>query len=1211
MFSKLKFSFSASKKPESADNEDVRIRNRLSKPPTNTSSLNLSCLSLGQPAARSSTLFPLSTSTEKLEEHPPLEPEGEPRELLKARLFGPESEESQITSETEKKAWKGAAFVVTDIETQHSTQKSPSPTPRSPITSPLSTILNASRLSLVSSKEYKDAKESTPPKTHTLPENPSRENLTSPIPIRRKSLSKPGVATRKKDDRWGPSPISEEGTDANRDYYYNPVYPKEASRSELEALNLETTPMKPTPPPLIRTETPKDLAFLGGLKLGSLQITNGRASPAPSDLSRRIKARSTPNLRTASSEYGDSDHEDGDLDMQTTRTQELQPRPGLPEVPPRFNSQTPRYKSPLRIDSNDSVPTVETNSRDVSLSLIVPKRADEGVIPNTSPDRSTFMAEEYMAELPASPFAIQVRPSSSESMLMTTTKTNEYDDDLFEDESVAQSDSDDVDNSTVDTFYSSNDVTAMPDKQDTSPQKTRPAYTLADSGYGSIASLRTGRGKLQESAEETRGTTEPDKAHETSPNEPKIPKKRQDRRPGPRPIRASILKHAGATSTSLPLFENLHHSSTTVATTMSSQSAPPKQQPKKLTKLRILSRTSPKEISVQGNHEIDNAVIPPIPAEMDANLAIRAQQVPELDHTYESRQHTAESPEDSHVDPVEIRFPSPNASTRELNNAALSPPPPPAHRGRFRRLSKSDKRVNVRRESHDMSEADALAIIQDFGTVGHSLSGNPYDIARTNLQQSPRKDIESARKVNPHNITSAAKRPKSLGGMDAETAAELARLRSRSIHERDAFSVAEKRALFNDRGGVPGSNLRPLSFTVHTPPLPALPGGFDTSQRQSWAPQTSRPQPQQRRSWIPERDEWPHSQNGNAQPIHAQPMQNQWDAPHSDYDQGEEVDWADYHMDYHQPDNQRRHSWRSDDAQVDYDPRQSWNPYHEERDFSQQYEEDSHYRNGGYSSYRQADPYQQDQWNQHDEETDVPPPPPPHSPRPMSLAPSEDGNSWTAQRHSWQETRPIDCNAARYGDNSLPYEEESLYPEIPLRNHPARHAYHSSYTEPSYHHNQFPGHQQFQSQDSYDSYGGASRGRPQSRPHSQANSQAHSRPHSQANSQAHSRPHSQVNSRPHSRPHSQANSHRGSYAGSLAEELHPPHDRPRVSPSPQFGRYSGGLNYGYEHGSGFGGSAGTRSVSGVAKASRKGKELSEGFGVDLSDVPIIAGLKRL
>ncbi|KAI4154789.1 MAG: hypothetical protein LQ340_001437 [Diploschistes diacapsis] len=50
------------------------------------------------------------------------------------------------------------------------------------------------------------------------------------------------------------------------------------------------------------------------------------------------------------------------------------------------------------------------------------------------------------------------------------------------------------------------------------------------------------------------------------------------------------------------------------------------------------------------------------------------------------------------------------------------------------------------------------------------------------------------------------------------------------------------------------------------------------------------------------------------------------------------------------------------------------------------------------------------------------------------------------------------------------------------------------------------------------------------------------------------------------------------------------------------GRFDGGLNYGYEPGCGVGGSAGTRTLAN--KASRKSVEVSKGFGLDLSDIPI-------
>jgi hypothetical protein len=50
------------------------------------------------------------------------------------------------------------------------------------------------------------------------------------------------------------------------------------------------------------------------------------------------------------------------------------------------------------------------------------------------------------------------------------------------------------------------------------------------------------------------------------------------------------------------------------------------------------------------------------------------------------------------------------------------------------------------------------------------------------------------------------------------------------------------------------------------------------------------------------------------------------------------------------------------------------------------------------------------------------------------------------------------------------------------------------------------------------------------------------------------------------------------------------------------GRYTGGLQYGYEPGCGLGGSAGTRSAK--TEASRKSVDVSKAFGLDLSDLPV-------
>ncbi|KKY28994.1 hypothetical protein UCRPC4_g00183 [Phaeomoniella chlamydospora] len=63
--------------------------------------------------------------------------------------------------------------------------------------------------------------------------------------------------------------------------------------------------------------------------------------------------------------------------------------------------------------------------------------------------------------------------------------------------------------------------------------------------------------------------------------------------------------------------------------------------------------------------------------------------------------------------------------------------------------------------------------------------------------------------------------------------------------------------------------------------------------------------------------------------------------------------------------------------------------------------------------------------------------------------------------------------------------------------------------------------------------------------------------------------------------------------------------------TPRFGRYSGGLQYGYHHGKGIVGSAGSRSFSGEKATERKSVQLSEGYGIDLSDVPVIARVQRV
>lgn len=1174
MFSRLKHSLSPTKKPINADNNSSRKRNRLSKPPTKRSSQNLSSLSILQPGNRSSSLFPLSTSTEDLRHQSQLGRNDEREESVKPRSLSSEPECSQAPRHAETNSWREGASAVGDAETQLSS----SPSTRSAVSSPLTAILNPSRFSLISSKEYQDPKEARPPKAGICSRNASQEDLTAPVAIRRKSLHQPGIATRSsKDGNWGPSSPGETGVAPEHNDSYNSVILEEASRNELEALSSEMTKaQKPVPPPLVRTETPSDLVFLGGLKLGSLHVTNGRVSPVPSDLSRRVQTRSTPNLRLSSSDYGDSDQEDHDTDLRAVFQNATSRRPSMPEVVLRSGLQDRHYQRISLLPSNDNVSKINTTLLDAYQSSPVRKPLREIATNERSLDISVSIAEEYKAELPATPFG-PVHPSKiSQSPLESTSKSSALDDNLFENESVTPSESDIADNSTVDTLYSVNDVTADQGKQESSTQKAKTPFTSGDSGYSSNTLLRAAQKEVYKEAvtEGTKSINTSSAATSNSETEPRMPEQGQEPRPGLRPLRSSILKEAGATTTSLPIFENLQHSSTTISTVLTTASMPPRQKSKKLTKANLVPRSArSKEVTISGNHDIFNGSIPPVPAEFVANLAIRSRQVPELEHTFEPRQHTAESPTKSHVELVEIRFPSPTPNLEGPDHESAPARPPGHTEATLRRGSKSDSRSSVHRSSNDMSESDARAVIQDFGTVGHSLGGNPYDIARGNLHSNHRRNVDPPLKTNPHNITSWANRPKPTDGMDAETASHVARIRSQSIRERDRMSLAEKRNLFNDRGGVPGKNLRPTSSAANTPPLPPLPAGFQIYQRQSRARQTFCPSLRQVGSCRPEHDEPTSEKDRIMQSVNDQARLGLPKALNPDGGLENEISPGNYRSDHQQADDDRRQSWRSDRVEIDFDPSLDPALRYEQSNFADKYMDNAHFENYGSWRRRQAASQSCLQLNLNEPQKDAPLPPPSHPPKPLPITASEtEGHNCVPNTKGWQGRKPSAGEFLRSTSDSRSHQDDSLCPHDPHRGMPSTPTYNYYATPPNSYH-QYPRNIRSSTKASYCSR------------------------------------QSRSDRNPLETTQNEANNYHGVNAVPLVHCVQPRHDRLRIRPKPRFGRYSDGFSSGCEHGSVFYGTGDIRSVSGVADASRRGKELSQGFGIDFGDVPVITGVK--
>lgn len=371
------------------------------------------------------------------------------------------------------------------------------------------------------------------------------------------------------------------------------------------------------------------------------------------------------------------------------------------------------------------------------------------------------------------------------------------------------------------------------------------------------------------------------------------------------------------------------------------------------------------------------------------------------------------------------------------------------------------------------------------------------------------------RNVNPHGITSASKRPKSTGGMDAETAAELARIRSRSIHERDLLSLAKKRTSFNDRGGRPGKNLRPMSIAATTPPLPSLANGSGVNHRQSWASQTVHSQMQEPDNWSPR-----FYQRYNDRTTEQEGIDwfggEHWEWPPRNQEQAGHHFSEDHRSDYNAPEPDRRESWRADHVEIDFDPRESWLVIDEENNFGHKYDNYQSHENIG-SRHEWQTVSRPHGWNQNAAEEDAPLPPP-HSPRPRSISPSEDQehDKWAAYGKSWQARRQSAHEAPRHPNHPRPLERvEPLYPEIPPR-HP--------FSGPMYSKGNNHGHP-------LNTYINHSTGRVQSNCQHPLKPPSHSR----------------------SRSESHSGSHPGSYGGSLAAGLQRPHDPPLVGPRPQFG----------------------------------------------------------
>ncbi|KAI9871281.1 MAG: hypothetical protein M1830_003111, partial [Pleopsidium flavum] len=748
-----------------------RDPHRLSKPRTNTSSSNLLVIGSQQAEPDSMSTPPKTLEIGETEavvttQSGERRSRQDARPTLRAHLFGSTSDISRSeAAEDDIGRRYGIGELVSGVRDRLSrsgsfnsqSPKSQSPSGRRSSTY-LANSLGASRLSLVPESTVPDLEGSTrlleeiKAKAST-DELAAYNHISSPVdesapnnsvlsPIRRRSLLTPGIATRVPDDILRKPPVPERiQPQVDREYYYNPCLFDSSPLARLAVLELAER-RRSSPVPRAGTPTFLDYGHLGALKLGTLRVTNGTVSPAPSDRTFPLDTcQSFPDSRKEEDYFTASDgHGSKDDNVRSIR-RDLRWRRGrsapMIDVPfptkgradelseivgsaisvdtgimPSSSASNKREKSQADASSDDEMPTKSATSTSSKKQQSLPLFE----YPNRSPDRASSIAQEYIIELPDSPFSCPKSTFLASPGLLATSKANEFDDDLFEDDGIvfsAREHSSMINwNSLIEDAESNHaqdssreDALRILDGYavSTSEQESRPSSSLrsstdyaqitfpahsqsdkslskADSGYSSNVSLRSLKknhvqGDDAELESNDLSNTVPVRQYLSGPRKMAAPpsakisavpivtisepvRNLSATRPSilgtPDTVTSSDCKDVPSSQTSSETTATLSSYQSTSTETLASQ--------RKLKKTRPLSQPLPvQHITVQGYRALEQSHIPPVPSDVAAKHAERLRESPLLEHTFPSLQHTNSRDDTSSIPPISIpiRFPSP------------------------------------------------------------------------------------------------------------------------------------------------------------------------------------------------------------------------------------------------------------------------------------------------------------------------------------------------------------------------------------------------------------------------------------------------------------------------------------------------------------------------------------------------------------------------
>ena len=873
------------------------ISRRLSKPRTNNNSSSNLLNIHNQTLQSSSPLTP--SETDYFGDATVVNSQGERRSRRKSRsrlrayLYGTPSESSHVLSSDEEDEKCSPSFLGATCGSNKRLSRSYSSflqlssarasTPHLSNSSKQLLVTDAEESAIVAEQVKERAhRDRLAAQNHITPPVDEDEHVDFLLaPVRRKSLYTPGIATRNARDILQKPPPPKGSlsavSQADLDYYYNPKHSDTSPLARLAALNV----------PEDGRGTPSDINIphLGGLKLGTLRVTNGVASPIPQT--------SKPINRCLPPTPSSSDQKESHKASKSCTNEEL-------SVPSKAKQQHVDVAiSPPTTSS--SISNNEMEELDAQGRLVWQFSAN---CKSRYPGCASFPAHTYRAELAGSPF-----PQSS------SAKETDLGAEMFDDEAVViqglqQSESDrwrswiteaaahqtgkgsredaleKLNGNTECTFQSRR--LSVPLSLNSQFSGAIDTTLRADSGYNSNDSLDANQRPNLITRRTMASTQDHDDKSLGSP-----PQVRSSFTTAQREANVVVRPKSGSIGTKDVL-----------ETTSSSIRSSSQHLVRKLQKSRPKSQPpSLQLINSTGFHQSPELPIPRVPSFMAAKHAQRLTQFPLLEHTFPSCEHVTASNSTTSTEfkSVPVRFPSPanafepasaafavdyelheQAGSRDGLPLARSQKGPSATEnedqwsfsgivrspswstfGRSKkerapkRLTKRQKgeepllikeeqdsvrtlrkdkaalkkqlvkgdrstkifspftssRMRGKSAERRLSQQEAVTAIADFGNVAESLGGSPYDIAASIHPNA----LRDARSCRPYQLTSATQMPNSfVGRLGMGQTQQCSTGRS---FGRPTISAQE---IWGDLQAIPARRARPQTMLPDVPPVPAL-----------------------------------------------------------------------------------------------------------------------------------------------------------------------------------------------------------------------------------------------------------------------------------------------------------------------------------------------------------------------------------------------------